>query len=156
MRADNSHHIVTAARRRAAATRRRAIAALRRIDNAGQAISFDAVAREGKVSRSWPTPQVVGERVEHPERHHFGNHDLDGLGRLVAFLGVADRGPGGQRRGCRSRQFGGQVIAHLAGRAAAGENSVGTRAGPRSALGITRSRASSGAVIPGSCTSKTH
>ena len=53
MRADNSHHIVTAARRRAAATRRRAIAALRRIDNAGQAISFDAVAREGKVSRSW-------------------------------------------------------------------------------------------------------
>jgi len=53
MRADNSHHIVTAARRRAAATRRRAIAALRRIDNAGQAISFDAVAREAKVSRSW-------------------------------------------------------------------------------------------------------
>ena len=53
MRADNSHHIVSAARRRATATRRRAIAALRRIDNAGQAISFDAVAREGKVSRSW-------------------------------------------------------------------------------------------------------
>ena len=53
MRADNSHHIVTAARRRATATRRRAIAALRRMDNAGQAISFDAVAREGQVSRSW-------------------------------------------------------------------------------------------------------
>jgi hypothetical protein len=53
MRADNSHHIVTAARRRAAATRRRATAALRRMDNAGQAISFDAVAREGQVSRSW-------------------------------------------------------------------------------------------------------
>jgi hypothetical protein len=53
MRADNSHHIVSAARRRATATRRRAIAALRRMDNAGQAISFDAVAREGKVSRSW-------------------------------------------------------------------------------------------------------
>ena len=53
MRADNSHHIVTAARRRATATRRRAVAALRRMDNAGQAISFDAVAREGQVSRSW-------------------------------------------------------------------------------------------------------
>jgi hypothetical protein len=46
MRADNSHHIVTA-------TRHRAIAALRRMDNAGQLISFDAVAREGHVSRSW-------------------------------------------------------------------------------------------------------
>ncbi len=53
MRADNSHHIVTAARRRAAATRRRAVAAIRRMDNAGQPISFDAVAREAQVSRSW-------------------------------------------------------------------------------------------------------
>lgn len=53
MRADNSRHIVTAARHRATATRRRAVAAIRRMDNAGQPISFDAVAREGKVSRSW-------------------------------------------------------------------------------------------------------
>ncbi|HEY5845091.1 MAG TPA: DUF6262 family protein [Mycobacterium sp.] len=53
MRADNTHHIVTAARHRATATRRRAVAALRRLDNAGQPISFDAVAREGQVSRSW-------------------------------------------------------------------------------------------------------
>jgi len=53
MRADNSHHIVTAARQRATATRRRAVAAIRRMDNAGQPISFDAVAREGQVSRSW-------------------------------------------------------------------------------------------------------
>jgi hypothetical protein len=53
MRADNSHHIVTAARRRASATRHRAIAAIRRMDNAGQPISFDAVAREGQISRSW-------------------------------------------------------------------------------------------------------
>ena len=53
MRADNSHHIMTAARRRAAATRRRAVAAIRRMDNAGQPISFDAVAREAQVSRSW-------------------------------------------------------------------------------------------------------
>ena len=53
MRADNTHHIVTAARHRATATRRRAVAAIRRMDNAGQPISFDAVAREGQVSRSW-------------------------------------------------------------------------------------------------------
>ena len=53
MRADNSHHIVTAARHRAAATRRRALAAIRRMDNAGQPISFDAVARAAQVSRSW-------------------------------------------------------------------------------------------------------
>jgi hypothetical protein len=53
MRADNSHHIVAAARDRATATRRRAVAAIRRMNNAGQPISFDAVAREGKVSRSW-------------------------------------------------------------------------------------------------------
>lgn len=53
MRADNSHHIIAAARRRATATRRRAVAALRRMDNAGQSISFDALAREAKVSRSW-------------------------------------------------------------------------------------------------------
>src|SRR6476619_7967366 len=53
MRANNSHHIVTAARRRATATRRRAIASIRRMDNAGHPITFDAVAREGQISRSW-------------------------------------------------------------------------------------------------------
>ncbi|MFF3389444.1 DUF6262 family protein [Streptomyces sp. NPDC002669] len=53
MRADNSRHIIAAARERAAATRERAIAALRRMDAAGQSVSFDAVAREARVSRSW-------------------------------------------------------------------------------------------------------
>src|SRR6476619_3471310 len=53
MRSDNSQHLVAAARKRATQTRRRAITALRRIaDNPG-AISFDAVAREARVSRSW-------------------------------------------------------------------------------------------------------
>lgn len=67
MRADNTHHIVAAARRRATATRRRAIAALRRMDNAGQSISFDALGREAKVSRSWlyaqPDLRVEIERL---------------------------------------------------------------------------------------------
>src|SRR6478672_1955293 len=53
MRSDNSQHLVAAARKRAAQTRRRAITALRRIaDNPG-AISFDSVASEAGVSRSW-------------------------------------------------------------------------------------------------------
>ena len=91
MRADNSHHIVTAARRRATATRRRAVAALRRMDNAGQAISFDAVAREGQVSRSWlysqpdlraeierlrarPAPAPVGPHI--PDRQRASDASL--------------------------------------------------------------------------------
>jgi hypothetical protein len=53
MRADNSRHILAAARRRAAATRKRAVNALRRMDKAGLPITFDALAREAGVSRSW-------------------------------------------------------------------------------------------------------
>jgi hypothetical protein len=53
MRADNSAYLTAAARRRSAATRRRAAAALRRLDDAGRPISFDALAREAHVSRSW-------------------------------------------------------------------------------------------------------
>jgi Family of unknown function (DUF6262) len=53
MRADNSQHVIAAARRRAAATHKRATTALRRMDNSGVPVSFDAVAREAQVSRSW-------------------------------------------------------------------------------------------------------
>lgn len=53
MRADNSAHLIAAARQRSAATRRRATAALRRLDAAGRTVSFDALAREAQVSRSW-------------------------------------------------------------------------------------------------------
>lgn len=53
MRADNSHHLLAATQRRSQATHRRALAALRRMDNAGIAVTFDAVAREAGVSRSW-------------------------------------------------------------------------------------------------------
>ena len=53
MPADNSHLIVATARRRSTATRRRAVAALRRMDSAGTAITFETVAREAGVSRSW-------------------------------------------------------------------------------------------------------
>jgi hypothetical protein len=53
MPADNSHLIVAAAHRRAAATRRRATTALRRMDATGTPITFETVAREAGVSRSW-------------------------------------------------------------------------------------------------------
>ena len=53
MRADNSSHLITAARQRADRTRRRAITALRRMDTAGDPITFDSVARTAAVSRSW-------------------------------------------------------------------------------------------------------
>lgn len=53
MRTDNSRHVIAAAHRRAAATRKRAVYALRRMDKAGLPITFDAVAREAVVSRSW-------------------------------------------------------------------------------------------------------
>jgi hypothetical protein len=53
MQADNAHHIIAAAHRRATATRKRAESALRRMDNTGQLITFDAVAKQAQVSRSW-------------------------------------------------------------------------------------------------------
>ena|SRR5450432_1533072 len=53
MRADNTHHILAAAQQRAHTTRRRALAALRRMKDTGTPITFDAVAREARVSRSW-------------------------------------------------------------------------------------------------------
>jgi small-conductance mechanosensitive channel len=53
MRADNSRHLVVAAQQRAEQTRSRALRALRRLDGTGTAITFEAVAREAGVSRSW-------------------------------------------------------------------------------------------------------
>ncbi len=53
MRADNTRHVIAAAHRRSQAAHDRAVAALRRMDDTGIAISFDAVAREASVSRSW-------------------------------------------------------------------------------------------------------
>lgn len=53
MRADNSRHIVQAARNRHEYTRAKAIQALREIETAGTPVTFDAVARTAKVSRSW-------------------------------------------------------------------------------------------------------
>jgi hypothetical protein len=53
MRADNTHHVIQAAQRRAEQTRERAVAALRRMDAAGQRITFETVAKQARVSKSW-------------------------------------------------------------------------------------------------------
>jgi len=71
MQADNSHHIVAAARRRAEQTRQRAIAALRHMDATGQRISFDAVAREAGVARSWlHTQEDLRSEIERLRQQH--------------------------------------------------------------------------------------
>lgn len=73
MRADNSRHLLAATRRRSAATRKRAIAALRRLDTAGTPISFDAVAREAGVSRSWLYSQPdLRTEIEQLREHRPG------------------------------------------------------------------------------------
>jgi transposase-like protein len=72
MRADNSLHVIEAARRRSGDTRKRAVAALRRMDNAGTLVTFDAVAREAGVSRSWlykqPDLRAEIERLRERQR----------------------------------------------------------------------------------------
>lgn len=53
MRSDNSRHLIAAAQARAAQTRQKALRALRRLDTAGKPITFEAVADDAGVSRSW-------------------------------------------------------------------------------------------------------
>jgi hypothetical protein len=53
MRSDNSKHLLAAARQRSSETRRRAEAAIGRLADSDTAVTFDSVAREAGVSRSW-------------------------------------------------------------------------------------------------------
>ncbi|MFX0578862.1 DUF6262 family protein [Nocardia nepalensis] len=53
MRVDNTAHLITAAQRRHELTRAKAIQALHELDQAGTAITFEAVAQHADVSRSW-------------------------------------------------------------------------------------------------------
>ena len=53
MPADNTAHLITAARRRHELTHARAIRALRELDQAGEHITFEIVARKAGISRSW-------------------------------------------------------------------------------------------------------
>jgi hypothetical protein len=53
MQPNNITHLAAAAHRRHELTRAKAIHALRELDHAGAAITFDAVARHAGISRSW-------------------------------------------------------------------------------------------------------
>lgn len=72
MPADNSRHLRAAARRRSNDTRRRAVKALRRLDANDTSITFDTVAREAGVSRSWlytqPDLRATIERLRQTHR----------------------------------------------------------------------------------------
>jgi len=72
MRADNSRHVIAAARQRSESTRRRAVAALKHLDNTGTPVTFDAVARQARVSRSWlynqPDLRTEIERLRHRQQ----------------------------------------------------------------------------------------
>lgn len=71
MRADNSRHVIAAARRRSEATHRRAVTALRHLDNTGTLVTFDAVAKQARVSRSWlyNQPELRAEIERLRQRH---------------------------------------------------------------------------------------
>lgn len=53
MRADNTAHLITAAQRRHEFTRAKTIRTLRELDQAGAPVTFENVARQAEVSRSW-------------------------------------------------------------------------------------------------------
>lgn len=69
MPADNSRHLRAAARRRSTDARQRAVKALRRLDATGAPITFDILAREAAVSRSWLYTQT-DLRTEIQRRRH--------------------------------------------------------------------------------------
>jgi hypothetical protein len=53
VRADNTTHLITAAKRRHELTRAKAIRTLRELDQTGTPVTFETVASEADVSRSW-------------------------------------------------------------------------------------------------------
>jgi Family of unknown function (DUF6262) len=63
MRPDNTANLLTAARQRHELTRAKAIHAVRELDRAGAAITFELVARTASVSRSWlyASPDIRAE-----------------------------------------------------------------------------------------------
>ncbi|MEV7393397.1 DUF6262 family protein [Streptomyces sp. NPDC091215] len=71
MRADNSQHIVEAARRRSEYTRSKAVQALRALDAAGEPVTFETVAKQARVSRSWLYSQPdLRTEIEHLRAAH--------------------------------------------------------------------------------------
>jgi hypothetical protein len=65
MRPDNTAHLLAAARRRQEQTRSRAIHALRDLGRSAAPVTFEAVARQAGISRSWLYTQPdIREQIE--------------------------------------------------------------------------------------------
>jgi Family of unknown function (DUF6262) len=79
MRADNTAHLIAAASRRHELARSKAIRAVRELDAAAAAVTFESVARAAGVSRSWlyTQPDISAEIVR-----------LRGLGRRAPGTSV--------------------------------------------------------------------
>lgn len=73
MRADNTENLLNAARNRTAVTRRKVTMAIRRLDAAAATVTYQSLAREAGVSRSWLYTQpdirqlIDQHRAGHPE-----------------------------------------------------------------------------------------
>ena len=71
MRSDNTAHLRAAARARSERTRDHALAALRRLDANGAPITFQGLAREAGVSRSWLYNQTdLRAEIQRLRRRH--------------------------------------------------------------------------------------
>jgi hypothetical protein len=72
MPADPAVRLADAARRRHQLTRSKAVLALRELDRTGQPITYQAVARQANISRSWlytqPDLRAEIERLRHTDR----------------------------------------------------------------------------------------
>lgn len=71
MRADNTDNLINAARNRTAITRRKVTMAIRRLDAAAATITYQSLAREAGVSRSWLYSQPdIRELIDHHRAGH--------------------------------------------------------------------------------------
>lgn len=97
MRPDTSAALHEAARRRSERTRAKAIEALRRLDHAGNPITFEAVARAAGVSRSWLYDQAdlreeiqrIREVINRPKSARVPARQRSSDASLIARLQIA-------------------------------------------------------------------
>ena len=99
MRADNSRFLHQAAQRRHELTRSKAISALRQLHGQGKPVTFESVAAEARISRSWLYTQpdvrdeIIKLRAEHrstpTERPAHRTRDRASIDSLQARLAVA-------------------------------------------------------------------
>jgi transposase-like protein len=81
MTADNHAALHAATQQRAQDTRRRAVDALRRLDDAGEPVTFSSVAQTAGISRSWLYRQT-DLRASSDSQHRRREATLDEIQRL--------------------------------------------------------------------------